>query len=99
MFKKHAEVGNEGSRLLDHQSLKMGCLVFGPDKAWAFAQIRARFKQLKLPDCIQLACAGVASAEVFLNNDDRLAGIQMEGIQAVCGLSDWYREHVGSTPE
>ena len=57
------------------------------------------YKQLKPPDCIQLACAGVASVEAFLTNDDRLAGIQVEGIQTVRGLSDWYREHVGSAPD
>lgn len=50
-----------------------------------YARIRSS-TSIKGPDAIQLACAGVAGVDLFVTNDRRLQGKQVEGIQFIVAL-------------
>jgi uncharacterized protein len=41
---------------------------------------------VKGPDAVQLACAGEAGVDLFVTNDHRLQGRQVEGIQFIVAL-------------
>ncbi|MFZ0318639.1 MAG: type II toxin-antitoxin system VapC family toxin [Candidatus Sulfotelmatobacter sp.] len=41
---------------------------------------------IKGPDAVQLACAGEAGVDLFVTNDHRLQGKQVEGIQFIVAL-------------
>jgi predicted nucleic acid-binding protein len=69
--------------LLNH----MGCLSFGPDEAWAFAELRAANPSLKPPDAVQLACASVRGVELFVTNDARLRSLRVSGIKRIESLA------------
>lgn len=68
---------------------QIGCLHFGPDEAWRFAELRARYPSLRPPDAIQLACASVFGVEFFFTNDVRLTSLSVSGIGSIRGLSEW----------
>jgi uncharacterized protein len=50
-----------------------------------YASIRAD-RSIKAPDAIQLACAGEAGVDLFVTNDHRLQGKQVDGIQFIVAL-------------
>jgi predicted nucleic acid-binding protein len=68
---------------------EMGCLIFGPEEAWAFAEIRAAHPALRPPDCIQLACARVFGVTYFFTNDEALQKVHIEGIQQIAYFRAW----------
>jgi predicted nucleic acid-binding protein len=43
-------------------------------------------RSLKAPDAIQLACAASVKVDLFVTNDDRLRGKQVDGIQFLVPL-------------
>jgi uncharacterized protein len=60
-------------------------LPFDLAAARRYAVIR-RNRSVKAPDAIQLACAGEAGVDLFVTNDHRLQGKQIEGIQFIVAL-------------
>jgi len=60
-------------------------LPFDVKAARRFAQVRSD-RAVKAPDAIQLACAGEASVDLFITNDHRLQGKQVDGIQFIVAL-------------
>ncbi len=74
---------------------EMGCLPFGPDEAWRFAELRARYPKLRPPDAIQLACASIFGVDYFFTNDDRLSRLKVEGIVRIESLAAWAAKEAG----
>jgi uncharacterized protein len=60
-------------------------LAFELETARRYATIRST-TSIKGPDAIQLACAGEAGVDLFVTNDRRLQGKQVEGIQFIIAL-------------
>ena len=60
-------------------------LPFDLSAARRYALIRKN-RSVKAPDAIQLACAGEAGVDLFVTNDYRLQGKQVEGIQFIVAL-------------
>lgn len=60
-------------------------LVFDAPAAKIYAALRCD-RSLRAPDAIQLACAAGAGVDLFITNDERLAGKQVEGIQFIVSL-------------
>ncbi len=50
-----------------------------------FARVR-QDRSIKAPDAIQLATAASAGCDLFITNDDRLANVQVQGIQFVVSM-------------
>jgi predicted nucleic acid-binding protein len=50
-----------------------------------YASLRST-TSIKAPDAIQLACAGEAGVDLFVTNDRRLQGKQVDGIQFIVAL-------------
>lgn len=50
-----------------------------------YAKLRCD-KAIRAPDAIQLACAGSVGVELFITNDARLHGKQVDGIQFIVPL-------------
>lgn len=87
----HPERKGRGDIARDYSGLirAMGCLGFGPDEAEIFANIRARYPNVRPPDAIQLACAARARVEWFVTNDARLGGVTVAGIGRILDLAEW----------
>jgi predicted nucleic acid-binding protein len=60
-------------------------LPFDVKAAKIYAGLRSE-RSLRAPDAIQLACAANASVDLFVTNDERLQGKQVEGIQFIVPL-------------
>jgi predicted nucleic acid-binding protein len=60
-------------------------LPFDLKTARRYASIRSD-RTAKGPDAIQLACAGEAGVDLFITNDHRLQGKQVDGIQFIVAL-------------
>ncbi len=60
-------------------------LPFDSPAALKFAEIR-QDRSIKAPDAIQLACASVAQADLFITNDNRLSRKNIRGIQFIQSL-------------
>ncbi len=60
-------------------------LPFDLRAAPRFAEIR-RDRSIQAPDAIQLACAALAGADVFVTNDGRLARKNIRGIRSIQSL-------------
>jgi predicted nucleic acid-binding protein len=60
-------------------------LPFDLKAARRYAAIRC-IPKVKGPDAIQLACAAEAGVDLFVTNDRRLQGKQVEGIQFIVAL-------------
>ena len=58
---------------------------FDAKTAKKFAALRCD-RSLRAPDAIQLACASVAGVDLFLTQDARLHGKQVEGIQFIVSV-------------
>ena len=59
------------------------------DAALLFAQLRADHPALKPPDAIQLACAAVASVDLFVTNDRRLSRFKPAAVGKIQSLADF----------
>src|ERR1700736_1750363 len=53
-------------------------LPFDAKAAWRYAAIRFD-RSLRAPDAVQLACAANANVDLFITNDRRLQGKQVDG--------------------
>ena len=62
-------------------------LPFDSHAALRFAEIR-QDRSIKAPDAIQLACASVARADLFITNDSRLSKKNIRGIQFIQSLEN-----------
>lgn len=60
-------------------------LPFDLGAARRYAAIRST-TSIKGPDAVQLACASEAGVDLFITNDRRLQGKQVEGIQFIVAL-------------
>ena len=60
-------------------------LPFDSKAARLYAALRTD-RSLRAPDAIQLACAAAARVDLFVTNDERLWGKQVEGIQFIVSL-------------
>ncbi len=58
---------------------------FDPKAAKKYAALRSD-RSLRAPDAIQLACAAATGVDLFITNDARLHGRQVEGIQFIVPL-------------
>lgn len=52
-----------------------------------FAKIRAKYRQIKPPDAIQLACASTYGVDLFVTNDERFSNLQVEDVHSIKSLS------------
>jgi predicted nucleic acid-binding protein len=60
-------------------------LPFDTKAAWVYASLRSD-RTLRPPDAIQLACGAGAGVDLFVTNDARLHGKQVDGIQFIVPL-------------
>ena len=60
-------------------------LPFDVKAARRYASLRSN-RTAKGPDAVQLACAGEAGVDLFVTNDHRLQGKQVDGIQFIVAL-------------
>jgi predicted nucleic acid-binding protein len=60
-------------------------LPFDLKAATHYARLR-RDRSIRAPDAIQLACAGSASVDLFITNDERLQSKRVDGIQFLTSL-------------
>jgi len=58
---------------------------FDQKEARIYARLRSD-RSIKAPDAMQLACAAAAGVDLFITNDERLHGKQVEGIQFIVPL-------------
>ena len=84
---KPLERGDEELMRRYEQAIGAGATVLPFDSRAApkFAEIR-RDRSIRAPDAIQLACASVARADLFITNDDRLSRKNIQGIQFIQSL-------------
>jgi predicted nucleic acid-binding protein len=61
-------------------------IAFDVKAAKVYAALRSQ-RSLKAPDAIQLACAASANVDLFVTNDERLQGKQVDGIQFIVPLA------------
>jgi predicted nucleic acid-binding protein len=75
------------------QAAAYRAFVLGAAEVWDFglastdtyARIRAA-ANVKSPDAIQLACAAVARADLFVTNDDHISRLSVPGLPAIASL-------------
>jgi uncharacterized protein len=60
-------------------------IPFDVEAAKVYAGLRSE-RSLRAPDAIQLACAASASVDLFVTNDERLQGTQVDGIHFIVPL-------------
>jgi uncharacterized protein len=60
-------------------------LTFDVSAARVYASLRCD-RTLRAPDAVQLACAASAGIDLFITNDARLQGKQIQGIQFIVPL-------------
>jgi predicted nucleic acid-binding protein len=84
---KPSEKGDTARCREYEQALSSSALLLPFDVAAAgcYAALRGD-RSLKAPDAMQLACAGIAKVDLFVTNDRRLQGKQVEGIQFIVAL-------------
>lgn len=84
---KPMERGDVGLCRLYEKSISESAqiLPFDLKAARRYSSIRKN-RSVKAPDAIQLACAGEAGIDLFITNDHRLQGKQVEGIQFIVAL-------------
>jgi predicted nucleic acid-binding protein len=73
------------TRYEDAISKTASLLPFDAKAARKYAAIRLD-RSLRAPDALQLACAASANVDLFVTNDRRLQGKQVEGIQFIVPL-------------
>jgi predicted nucleic acid-binding protein len=79
-----ARLARNYSRILS----ELGCLPFGTEEAWRFAELRSRYPALRPPDAIQLACASVFRVDFFFTNDRRMNDLHVDGIGKILALDE-----------
>lgn len=73
-------------RLYREELSKSAVLIpFGVEAAEVYASIR-RDRTIRAPDAVQLACAAVSGADLFITNDDRLSRRVVAGIGFIASL-------------
>ena len=82
------EAGNESLARRYEQAINAAATVipFDQPAAYAFAKVR-RDRTIRPPDAIQLACASVAGADMFISNDQRLNRKVVPGIHFIQSLA------------
>ena len=60
-------------------------ITFDVRAAKVYAALRSD-RSVKAPDAIQLACAASANVDLFVTNDERLQGKQVDGIEFIVPL-------------
>ena len=86
---KPKELGNamlERSYLNFFTSGAVELVAFDLEAARCYAQIRSR-ERVRPADAIQLASAASAGADLFVTNDNRLAGLVVPGITFITGIA------------
>ena len=88
---KPAEQGNHAlrQRYEDVLSQTTRLIAFDREAARRYADIR-RNRTIRPPDAIQLACAALVGADLFITNDDRLSRLTIPGIQFLVPLDRAY---------
>jgi predicted nucleic acid-binding protein len=87
-----AKPTQEGRRELLHryrtffQHPAITVLAFDLKAAGVYADIR-QDRSISRPDAIQLACAAAAEVDLFITNDERLAGKLAPGVKFVTSLA------------
>ena len=83
------EVGDEKLAQVYELAISAAATVlpFDSHAALRFAEIR-QDRSIKAPDAIQLACASVARADLFITNDNRLSKKNIRGIQFIQSLEN-----------
>ena len=86
---KPYELGEMGRCTQYEQAMQQAAVIlpFDLTAARQFAKLRAqRVARVRPPDSMQLACAGRAGMDLFLTNDARLHGMQVDGIQFITSV-------------
>jgi uncharacterized protein len=88
---KPLEAGNESLRKKYEEGLSAAAVLVSFDQPAAriYATVR-RDRSIRAPDAIQLSCAAEARMDLFITNDDRLAGKTVPGIQFIVSLERVY---------
>lgn len=77
---------NELYRSYEQAILSTSALIpFDARAARIYAALRLD-RSLRIPDTLQLSCAAAAGVDLFITNDMRLTGRQVEGIQFIVPL-------------
>jgi uncharacterized protein len=86
---KPVEAGNDDLHRKYEEAITMTASVIPLDlkAARLYASIR-RDRSLRAPDAIQLACAAAAGVDLFITNDRRLQGKQVDSIQFIVALEE-----------
>ena len=63
----------------------MELIPFEVEAARRYADIRSR-ERIRPADAIQLACAAAAKTDLFVTNDNRLAGMVVPGVTFITGI-------------
>jgi len=84
--KKATALVEQYKNLLYSPSIEI--ISFSETAAEKYAEIRATHA-IKPPDALQLACAGIANADIFITNDDRLSSKNVAGIGHIIALKGW----------
>ena len=84
---KPIERGNDELARKYEEAITGAALVipFDIKAAKRYAALRTD-RSLRAPDAIQLACAAATRVDLFVTNDERLWGKQVEGIQFIVSL-------------
>jgi len=84
---KPTETGHDDLRELYRQALEAAAVLvpFDRDAAVVYASIR-KDRTIKPADAIQLSCASVAAADLFITNDERLSQKVIPGIDFITSL-------------
>ena len=83
---KATALAEQYKKLLYSPSIEM--ISFSEAAAEKYAEIRATHA-IKPPDALQLACASIANADIFITNDTRLSAKNIAGIGSIIALKDW----------
>ena len=86
---KPVEAGNDDLHRKYEEAITMTASVipFDLKAARLYASIR-RDRSLRAPDAVQLACAAAAGVDLFITNDRRLQGKQVDSIQFIVALEE-----------
>lgn len=85
LVKPHAAGGDAVRDHTDALRRAATIIPFDAGAALHYAAIRGD-RAMKPPDAIQLACAAAAGVDLFITNDDRLAGKIVPGVKFITSL-------------
>lgn len=86
---KPSEMGDAARCAAYEKAIQQAAVIlpFDLPAARQFAKLRgSRGLKVRPPDAMQLACAGTAGMDLFLTNDARLHGMQVDGIQFITSV-------------